>query len=182
MEQNSFKRHIRRKRLIIFDADGTLRRCTVEGQPCPNKENQSELLPGVKDFFRHLSDWNRSAGSIDFEKKIHVGVASNQGGVQFGYLSEATARGLIYRDLKEAMGNNMHNTDICIEVCPSNEDSDPMRKPNPGMLIKLMKHFRVKREEVLFVGDRQVDEEAAQNASVDFMYANTFFPCQKQDE
>lgn len=32
------------KKLIIFDADGTLRRCTVPGQPCPNKDGEWELM------------------------------------------------------------------------------------------------------------------------------------------
>lgn len=37
------------KKLIIFDADGTLRRCTVPGQPCPNKADEWELMPGAKE-------------------------------------------------------------------------------------------------------------------------------------
>ena len=32
-------------RLVVFDADGTLRRTTVPGQPCPRASDQWELLP-----------------------------------------------------------------------------------------------------------------------------------------
>jgi len=34
---------LEKKKLVIFDADGTLRRCTVPGQPCPNTPNDLTL-------------------------------------------------------------------------------------------------------------------------------------------
>jgi hypothetical protein len=37
----------RRFGLYLFDADGTLRRTTVEGQPCPNRPYEWELMPNV---------------------------------------------------------------------------------------------------------------------------------------
>lgn len=36
-------------KLIMFDADGTLRRCTVPGQPCPNNPDEWELMPNIKE-------------------------------------------------------------------------------------------------------------------------------------
>ena len=71
-------------RLYIFDADGTLRRTTVEGLPCPNRPGEWELIPGVRGRLAEI-DWGRA----------RFGVASNQGGVGLGYLSLAAARGLL---------------------------------------------------------------------------------------
>jgi len=55
-------------RLIIFDADGTLRCCTVPGQVCPNADNQWELLPNVKEKLSEI-DWGVSrsgAGRLQY--------------------------------------------------------------------------------------------------------------------
>jgi len=42
-----------------------------------------------------------------------------------------------------------------------------MKKPHPEGLYKVMKHFKAKPEEVLFVGDSIHDIECGKNAGVD---------------
>jgi D-glycero-D-manno-heptose 1,7-bisphosphate phosphatase len=42
-------------KLIIFDMDGTLRRTTVEGKPCPHAPGEWELLPGVREKFAGIA-------------------------------------------------------------------------------------------------------------------------------
>ncbi|HEX7957193.1 MAG TPA: HAD hydrolase-like protein, partial [Pyrinomonadaceae bacterium] len=51
----------------------------------------------------------------------------------------------------------------------------PCRKPRPGMLLALMRRFRVAPGETLFVGDMDKDEGAALAAGTRFMWAHEFF-------
>lgn len=49
------------------------------------------------------------------------------------------------------------------------------RKPRPGMLWTAMLHHGVGERDTIYIGDREEDRFAAQNAGVDFMYAEKFF-------
>ena len=151
-------------RLYIFDADGTLRRTTVEGLPCPNRPGEWELIPGVRERLAEI-DWSRA----------RFGVASNQGGVGVGYLSLAAARGLLEEMVVEAFGVAKPPPGS-VELCPHAPYRNcPCRKPNPGMLITLMRRFRAEPIETLFVGDMDKDEEAARRAGTRFTWTHDFF-------
>ena len=153
-------------KLYIFDADGTLRRTTVPDLPCPNLPGQWELIPGVKEQLAAI-DWG--AGGARF------GVASNQGGVGMGYLSYETAYQLL-TDMAAAALGVASPPPGSIEMCPHAPHLNcPCRKPKPAMLIRLMHRFRVPRDQTLFVGDMDRDEEAARRARVRFMWAWDFF-------
>jgi D-glycero-D-manno-heptose 1,7-bisphosphate phosphatase len=153
-------------RLYIFDADGTLRRTTVEGLPCPNRPGEWELIPGVRE---RLSQIRWGEGGARF------GVASNQGGVGLGYLSLAAARGLLEEMVVEAFGVRPPPPGS-VELCPHAPHLGcPCRKPKPGMLVRLMRRFGVKPEETLFVGDMDKDEGAARAAGTRFAWAHEFF-------
>jgi D-glycero-D-manno-heptose 1,7-bisphosphate phosphatase len=152
----------RRYRLIIFDADGTLRRTTVEGQPCPLAPDQWEYLPGRRDLLDELL-----AGDIA------VAIASNQDRVGFGQLSETDARAMLF-DLLGGEGGPA--TIGAIELCPHRPDEGcGCRKPEPGMLRRLIYHFGASPDVTLFVGDADTDAEAARRAGVDFRWADEFF-------
>ncbi|HEX8476017.1 MAG TPA: HAD-IIIA family hydrolase [Pyrinomonadaceae bacterium] len=153
-------------KLYIFDADDTLRRSTVEGQPCPNDDGQWELLPGVRERLAAI-DW--SAGGSRF------GIATNQGGIALGYLSYATAHRLLVEMVKEAFG--VESVPVgAIEICPHAPHLKCLcRKPHPAMLLRLMRRFRAGEHETLFVGDMDRDAEAAHRAGVRFMWAHEFF-------
>jgi D-glycero-D-manno-heptose 1,7-bisphosphate phosphatase len=151
-------------RLYIFDADGTLRRTTVEGLPCPNRPGEWELIPGVRERLAEI-DWSRA----------RFGVASNQGGVGLGYLSLAAARRLLEEMVVEAFGVTRPPPGS-VEVCPHAPHLGcPCRKPGPEMLTRLMRRFDVKPEETLFVGDMDKDEGAAHAAGTRFKWAHEFF-------
>ena len=152
----------RRYRLIVFDADGTLRRTTVEGQPCPLAPDQWEYLPGRRERMRALL-----AGGIV------VAIASNQDRVGFGQLSEADARAMLF-DLLGGEGGPA--TIGAIELCPHRPDEGcGCRKPEPAMLRRLMYRFGASPGVTLFVGDADTDAEAARRAGVDFRWADEFF-------
>ena len=155
--------------LIIFDADGTLRYCTVEGQPCPNRAGEWELYPDVIEKLA-LFDWVHPGE----EPGVGYGIASNQGGVGVGYFSESTAMKLLEDTFREAFG--FSPAESTIEMCPHIPHIGcGCRKPDPEMLIRLMKLYGISPENVLFVGDRDADKNAAINAGCDFQWASEFF-------
>ena len=43
------------------------------------------------------------------------------------------------------------------------------KKPHPDMIKNIRKHYKVTKEEILYVGDTNVDEETAHNADVDYV-------------
>jgi D-glycero-D-manno-heptose 1,7-bisphosphate phosphatase len=152
-------------KLYIFDADGTLRRTTVPGLPCPNRPGEWELIPGVRERLTRIG-WG--AGGARF------GVASNQGGVGLGYMTLAAARRLLADMVVAAFG--VEPPPGSIEVCPHAPYLKcACRKPEPLMLLRLMRRFGAAPAETLFVGDMDKDEEAARRAGTRFMWADEFF-------
>ncbi len=151
-----------RYRLVIFDADGTLRRTTVKGQPCPHTDGEWELLEGVRERLAELPD------------DVLLGVASNQDHVGYGLVDDETAHRLLRRMLELASGRTVEAR--AIRYCPHRpEIACSCRKPEAGMLRAILEHYRVAPEETLFVGDAEVDREAAAKAGVDFAWAHEFF-------
>jgi D-glycero-D-manno-heptose 1,7-bisphosphate phosphatase len=152
-------------RLYVFDADGTLRRTTVPGLPCPNAPGEWELVPGVKERLARIK-WG--------EGGARFGVATNQGGVALGYLSLGRARSLLEEMVLEAFG--VRPPPGSIEICAhAPHEGCACRKPEPLMLERLMRRFGVPKEQTLYVGDMERDYEAARRAGTRFLWAHQFF-------
>ena len=152
--------------LWIFDADDTLRRTTVPGQPCPHQEGEWELLPGVAERLRAIP-WDQGAGPW-------IGVASNQDRVGFGILSESAARDLLRAAVRAATG--LTPPDEALQLCPHRPDEGcDCRKPRPGMLVRVMRFYGVRPDRTVFVGDSESDRRAAVAAGVDFLAAAQLF-------
>jgi D-glycero-D-manno-heptose 1,7-bisphosphate phosphatase len=152
--------------LWIFDADDTLRRTTVPGQPCPHGGGEWELLPGVAERLRDVR-WNTSGGP-------YLGVASNQDRVGFGMIGEATARRLL-RDLSRAAAGTVP-PDAALQLCPHRpDDGCDCRKPRPGMLVRIMEFYGVPPHRTVFVGNTESDREAAHAAGVAYLDAADLF-------
>jgi len=155
-------------KLMIFDADGTLRFCTIPGQPCPNKPDEWKLLKNVKEKLSKF-EWGSPA-----EGKTAYGIASNQGGVGVGYFSSEMAFRLLKDTFMAAFGFKPINE--VIQMCiPKPEEKPECRKPRPGMLKKIMQFWQIPPSETLFVGDMESDKLTAENAGCDFMWAKDFF-------
>jgi D-glycero-D-manno-heptose 1,7-bisphosphate phosphatase len=151
--------------LIIFDADDTLRRTTVPGQPCPRTPQQWELMPGVRETLRRLS-WGEGGHLF--------GVASNQDQVAYGLLSLEMARRLL-RDLAIA-ATGSSPAEPALQLCPhALEIVCSCRKPAPGMLLKIMEHYGERAESTVFVGNHDIDREAAIRAGVAFVWSHQLF-------
>ena len=43
------------------------------------------------------------------------------------------------------------------------------KKPNPNMIENILNHYQISKNEVLYIGDTNVDEETALNAGVDYI-------------
>ena len=154
--------------LIIFDADGTLRRCTVPGQVCPNDDGQWELLPGVKEKLSDIIWGDPGKGRVAF------GIASNQAGIFRGYLTPDTAYRLLADTAQAALG--FRPVEGAIRFCPHGKSEGcRCRKPGSLMLEELMAFWEVNPEDTLFVGDMESDRQAAANAGCDFSWAREFF-------
>lgn len=147
-----------RLQLVIFDADGTLRRTLVPGQPCPHAADEWRLIDGAQKFVSALP------------RHVQLGVASNQDHVGYGLLSYDTAHALLVAALESASGRFVEPA--AVRLCPHRlEVRCGCRKPAPGLLQQIMQHYGVPPGATLFVGNERVDEQAAAAAGVSFAWA-----------
>ena len=155
-----------RYKLFIFDADDTLRRTTAPGKPCPHSPEEWVLIPGVRDRLRQVP-WGSAGGPL-------FGIASNQDHVGYGHLTLTMARNLL-RDLAHAAAD-CRPPDAVLQLCPHRLDQEcGCRKPQPGMLLAIMSFYGVSANETLFVGNHEVDREAAARARTGFSWSSSFF-------
>jgi HAD superfamily hydrolase (TIGR01662 family) len=155
-----------RYKLVVFDADDTLRETVIPGKPCPHGPEEWALRPGVREVLRGIG-WGQRMGP-------QLGLASNQDHVAYGLLSLEMARRLL-RDLAAAATGSVP-ADAALQLCPHPLDADcECRKPEPGMLLSIMSYYGVGPDDTLFVGDAEVDREAAARAGTSFMWAWDLF-------
>ncbi len=154
--------------LIIFDKDGTL--IASHGNRPANTPDEQILLPGVVAKLAAL----RRAGHT-------LAIASNQGGVAWGILSEAQAQALV-KDAAQKVGGVHFWRCCCYDERaafknPGNPFARPSRrrKPAPGMLQEIMRAAKESPVQTLMVGDSLADEQAALSAGCRFIWAANFF-------
>jgi HAD superfamily hydrolase (TIGR01662 family) len=159
--------------VLLFDADDTLRTCTVPGQPCPNSHTEWRLAPNVEATLARY-DWHRQAW----------GVLSNQGGVGLGYLNAQMAWDLLLDCAAMPFTGRLDTWQIAekVRMCPHAPKAGcPCRKPSPWMLLDLVMQYRgrlypmLSLGDVLYVGDLESDRETAARAGVAFCFAQDFF-------
>lgn len=146
--------------LYIFDKDGTLVQ-ELDGRP-PNTPEEQVLISGVKEKITAL----RAQGH-------KVAIASNQGGVAKGYIAFMDCH-VLFGDLQKKLGSY----DIFYVFCQHHPDVDGecrCRKPQPGMLLDIMKRFDMPAAETIMVGNADTDRQAANAAGVEFVWAEEFF-------
>jgi D-glycero-D-manno-heptose 1,7-bisphosphate phosphatase len=161
-DQDVFQRY----QLLIFDADDTLRRTIAPGKPCPHRPGEWVLMPGVREALQGIH-WGAAGGP-------YLGIASNQDQVAYGHLTMEMARTLL-RDLARSATDYEPPT-AALQLCPhALEQECGCRKPRPGMLLAIMRHYGVAPENTLFVGNHEVDREAAARAAADFTWSEDFF-------
>jgi D-glycero-D-manno-heptose 1,7-bisphosphate phosphatase len=147
----------KRRPAAFLDRDGVLNLDTGY----VHKAEELALLPGAAEAVKHLND-----------RAYYVFVITNQGGVARGYYGEEDVRrfhALLAGQLR-AMGASIDD----FRYCPHHPDGAregygiacDWRKPAPGMIFDLMKHWPVEAEGSFIVGDKQSDMEAAKAAGL----------------
>ena len=146
--------------LLLLDLDGTVRRCTVEGQPCPNQRGEQELYPGTVDL---LNTYVAGGAKVAF--------ITNQGGVGLGYMTTDDFNDTL-AELKELLGWKELDAYACTH---RPDDGCACRKPGPRMLLDAMEEACVGPEATLYVGDMKSDAEAARAAGVHRFFFSWMF-------
>jgi len=149
--------------LYIFDKDGTI--IASYGNRPANTIEEQHLLPGVGEKCAEL----RAQGH-------HLAVASNQGGVAFGFITNDQARALVAHAAR-LIGTKDY------AYCPHHpKGTDPIhgiacgcRKPQPGMILQLILRNGIAASDTIVVGDRDTDRQAAEAAGAHFIHADKFF-------
>lgn len=162
--------------LYLFDMDGTLITGYMDN---PGKEYDVwELLPKRKAMINQL-----------VMRGDTVCIVTNQGGVAFGHVTEDQADDKITAVRRKLallpVRSNGDPQPPTVFACysdtrgkpPWNDPADAARrKPSGAMLLEaIAAHPYAASMGVLFVGDREEDQQAAQAAGVPFQWAHIFF-------
>jgi histidinol phosphatase-like enzyme len=123
-------------------------------------------MTGVRETLSSIP-WGSTAGPC-------FGLASNQDQVAYGHLTLSMAR-LLLRDLALA-ATGRSPAEAALQLCPhALEVNCDCRKPAPGMLLRIMEHYGLDRDVTVFVGNDQVDREAAERAGIAFIWSVDLF-------
>ncbi len=157
----------------IFDKDGTLTQ-SIKGDGFANSVEDQELIPGVTEKLAEIREADPNAQFL---------IASNQGGVAFGYLTFEEANAMCQKAIADINGSL---SVFCPEhpegtVAPYNVSSQ-YRKPSPGMILYLMAELDADPNAVVYIGDRDTDRQAAAAAGISFEWANEFFDREEDGE
>ncbi len=147
----------RRRRAVFLDRDGVL---NID-RGYVHVPEQVEWVQGAKEAVKLFND----AG-------YYVFVVTNQAGVARGYFREE-AVGALHRwmaDELAAIGGSVDDW----RYCPFHPEGSvaayraahDWRKPNPGMILDLIAHWPIEREESVLIGDKMSDLQAAEAAGV----------------
>jgi D-glycero-D-manno-heptose 1,7-bisphosphate phosphatase len=158
----------RKNKLFIFDKDGTL--VGGMGNRPANKPEEQSPLPGVVPTLAAI----RIAGNA-------LAIASNQGGVALGFISEAQAQTLV-KDAAQKVGGVDFWRCCCYDERAAAKNPDGpfarrcyRRKPAPGMLKELMRAAGASPSTTIMVGDQESDRLAAEAAGCAFVLASEVF-------
>lgn len=150
-------------KLYVLDLNGTLTNTPfVDHAPLA-------ILPGRKEKIAEL----QATGAI-------CAIASNQGGVAFGFTTEEEATKEIaeiaselgIEEFEVAFGHPKPKWGYEKYATP---EQLARRKPAPGMLLALMERCNVLPDQTIMIGDRDEDRDAAAAAGCGFIWSKDFF-------
>ncbi|NBD34391.1 MAG: HAD-IIIA family hydrolase [Chloroflexi bacterium] len=164
------------RKLFIFDLDGTLIERVQEpdgGTRPANTPDEVKLLPGVKKKIAELR-----------EQRHIVAIATNQGGVAWGFTTEENVWSVL-NEVDKQCGRQFCSRKACfydpsarhglLDTRPEYASHTIFRKPWPGMLFQIMMELDFDQDDVFYIGDQPSDLETANRAGVKFRNAEFFF-------
>jgi D-glycero-D-manno-heptose 1,7-bisphosphate phosphatase len=133
---------------VFFDRDGTLIEAPiVDGRPrAIRKVGDVQLAKGAREVCGELE-----------ELGIPLFVVTNQPDVSRGLTTQ-----YIVEQIDAAVVQALRITDLA--VCWSDDDDDPRRKPNPGLITELAERHDIDLARSITVGDRWRDIAAGRRA------------------
>jgi D-glycero-D-manno-heptose 1,7-bisphosphate phosphatase len=135
-------------KLIILDRDGVINQDSDHYIKSPD-----EWIP-IESSLRAIAKLNRAG--------YKIAVATNQSGIARGMFDTATLV-MMHKKMEMELAKVGGHIDA-LEYCPDHPDNPgPDRKPNPGMVNKLLNLFDAKPEDTWFVGDSISDIQCALN-------------------
>jgi len=146
-----------KKAAVFLDRDGVINSST-KPDGSYNPVNHADELVVYDQAKEALS---RLASKTD----LLTVVVTNQGGIGAGYMTE--------KDLKEINNKLKNEIEDCggridaIYYCTSNDKNDPMRKPNPGMILKAAEDLNIDLDRSYLIGDQTTDIAAGERADTD---------------
>lgn len=134
---------------VFFDRDGIVNRSPGPGYV--ERLADFHILPEFVEALRVVS-----------ERGYEAVIATNQRGVSLGRMSMDTVN-RIHEHLETVLARgNLKLLDIM--VCIADDDSDPRRKPNPGMLQEAARKHGLDLTRSWMIGDNERDVETGKRA------------------
>jgi D,D-heptose 1,7-bisphosphate phosphatase len=148
---------LRQRPAVFFDRDGTLN----ADAGYTHKPQDLAFLPDAIAAVKRVNDLG-----------YYAFLVTNQSGVARGYFGEAEVAAFHAHLQRALRAAGAHLDDI--RYCPDHPEgtvpryrrSSDWRKPGPGMLLDLMRHWPVRPEGSLAIGDQPRDVEAAKAAGL----------------
>ena len=141
--------------------------------------NLDDAYVGTKERLRWMPGIASAIKMLN-EAGYYVFVFTNQSGVARGFFSEDDVRKLHnwMRDELAREGARIDDFRYCPHhpdgIVPAYTRECDWRKPQPGMVLDLMKHWPVDREHSFVIGDKQRDLDAGKAAGIEgYLFSGT---------
>ncbi len=180
---------MKNKKIIIFDLDGVLfdskKNMSISWKKVQNIHNLNNVL--FEEYFKHI-------GKPFNEILKLIGIKKNHEKISQTYQNESskhkstikyfnkTIQTLSYLKKKNYVLNIVTSKDfkrtkkflgkkIYLFKYIECHSFKKKGKPNPQMILNIIKKNNARKSECIYIGDTQVDYQTAKNANIDFMFA-----------